>query len=149
MKEMEQSAAELLRETKIEVDAATYVLLSLTSEQWTTLLSDPELSPRMSVPFMIFYDGREVTLLLDEDDFANVRGAVRDAKAERGFRLLTFDVELDLNTVGYLALAAKILADANVSVVPLGAFSRDHLLIKQDDLAAALKALGPHVAELC
>ncbi len=149
MNEMRQSAAELLRETKIEVDAATYVLLSLTSEQWTTLLSDPELSPRMSVPFMIFYDGREVTLLLDEDDFANVRGAVRDAKAERGFRLLTFDVELDLNTVGYLALAAKILADANVSVVPLGAFSRDHLLIKQDDLAAALKALGPHVAELC
>lgn len=149
MNEMRQSATELLRETKIEVDAATYVLLSLTSEQWTTLLSDPELSPRMSVPFMIFYDGREVTLLLDEDDFANVRGAVRDAKAERGFRLLTFDVELDLNTVGYLALAAKILADANVSVVPLGAFSRDHLLIKQDDLAAALKALGPHVAELC
>jgi len=149
MNEMRQSAAELLRETKIEVDAATYVLLSLTSEQWTTLLSNPELSPRMSVPFMIFYDGREVTLLLDEDDFANVRGAVRDAKAERGFRLLTFDVELDLNTVGYLALAAKILADTNVSIVPLGAFSRDHLLIKQDDLAAALKALGPHVAELC
>lgn len=146
---MTKTPRELLRETRIEVEAATYTLLSLTAEQWETLLSDPELSPRMTAPFMIFYDGREVTLLLDEDDFSNVRGAVRDAKTESGFRLLTFDVELDMNTVGYLALAANILAEADVPVVPLGAFSRDHLLIKQDDLAAALKALGPHVAELC
>jgi hypothetical protein len=144
-----KTAAELLRETKIAVDPATYVLLSLTSEQWEILLQDPSLSPRMTAPFMIFFDGREVTLLLDEDDHANVRGAIPDAKTERGFRLLTFDIELEMGTVGYIALAAKILAEGNIPVVPLGAFSRDHLLIKQNDLAAALKALGPHVAELC
>lgn len=146
---MKQSATELLRETRIEVDAATYALLSLTSEQWEELLRDPELSPRMTAPFMIFYDGREVTLLLDEDDFAKVRGAGREAKVEAGFRLLTFDVELEMNTVGYLALVAQLLADGNIPVVTLGAFSRDHFLIKQNDLAAALKILGPHVAELC
>lgn len=146
---MTKTAAELLRETRIEVDAATYALLSLTPEQWEELLSDPELSPRMTAPFMIFFDGREVTLLLDEDDFAKVRGAVRKAKVEIGFRLLTFDVELEMNTVGYLALVAEILAGGNIPVVPLGAFSRDHFLIKQNDLATALKILGPHVAELC
>lgn len=144
-----KNPVELLRETKVAVDSATYVLLSLTSEEWQLLLSDPDLSPRMTAPFMIFYDGREFTLLLDEDDFSKARGAIPEAKAESGFRMLTFDIDLDMGIVGYLALAANILADAEVPVVPLGAFSRDHLLIKQDDLATALKALGPHVAELC
>lgn len=144
-----KNPVELLRETKVAVDSATYVLLSLTSEEWQLLLSDPDLSPRMTAPFMIFYDGREFTLLLDEDDFSKAREAIPEAKAESGFRMLTFDIDLDMGIVGYLALAANILADAEVPVVPLGAFSRDHLLIKQDDLATALKALGPHVAELC
>ena len=44
---------------------------------------------------------------------------------------------------------ARILADDGVPIIALSAFSRDHLLVKQSDLANALKALGPHVAELC
>jgi len=43
----------------------------------------------------------------------------------------------------------EILAGAGVSVGALSAFSRDHLLIKQDDLGKALRVLGEHVAELC
>lgn len=98
---------------------------------------------------MIFMDAHEVTLLLDDIDFATLRHAVRDAKVERGFRMLTFDTVLDFNAVGFMAEVARILAEAGVSIIALSAFSRDHLLIKQGDLATGLKALGPHVAELC
>ncbi|HEX8921929.1 MAG TPA: ACT domain-containing protein [Pyrinomonadaceae bacterium] len=78
-----------------------------------------------------------------------MRYAVRDARVESGFRLLTFDVELDWNVVGFLARVTQILAEAGVSCGALSAFSRDHLLIKQDELGKALRVLGPHVAELC
>jgi len=104
---------------------------------------------RMTAPFMILMDKYEVTLLLDEIDFGTMRHALRDAKIEGGYRLMTFDIELDLNVVGFMADVSSILAAANVPIMALSAFSRDHLLIKQNDLANALKALGEHVGELC
>ena len=73
----------------------------------------------------------------------------RDARIEGNFRLLTFDIELDWKTVGFLARVTQLLADADISAGALSAFSRDHLLIKQDDLGNALRVLGEHVAELC
>lgn len=144
-----QSAAKLLRKARVEVAPETFFLVSLRHADWRKLLENPELSPRMTAPFMIFSDKFEVTLLLDEIDFATIRHAIRDARSESGFRLLTFDIELDFSVVGFLAEIARILAAAGISIVALSAFSRDHVLIKQDDLAKALKVLGEHVEELC
>lgn len=146
---MEENAENLLRKTRVEVAPETFFLISLTHKDWLKLLENPELSPRMTAPFMIFRDRREVTLLLDEVDFKTIRYQIRDAKTEGNFRLLSFDVELGFETVGFLALISKILAEANVSIVALSAFSHDHLLIKQQDLPKTLKVLGNYVAELC
>jgi len=103
----------------------------------------------MTAPFMILMDKYEVTLLLDEIDIANIREGIGEAKVEGGFRMLTFDTELDFDVVGFMAAVSGILADAGISIIPISAFSRDHILIKQNDLAKALKSLGPHVRELC
>jgi hypothetical protein len=103
----------------------------------------------MSAPFMIFRDKWEVTLLLDEIDFGTIRHAILAAKTEGNFRLLSFDIELDFNVVSFMAEISRILAEAQISIVALSAFSRDHILIKQADLPKALKALGEYVAELC
>jgi hypothetical protein len=78
-----------------------------------------------------------------------MRHAARDARIEGDFRLVTLDIELGWNVVGYLARVMAILAEAGISCGVLSSFSRDHLLIKQDKLGAALRVLGPHVAELC
>ena len=140
---------ELLRQTRVEVAPATYFLIGLRHEEWQRLLENPELSPRGSAPYMLLRDSMEVTLLLDESDWQTMRHAARDARVEGGFRLLTLDIELNWNIVGYLARVTAILAAASISVGALSAFSRDHLLIKQDDLGKALRVLGEHVAELC
>jgi hypothetical protein len=145
----ETEITELLRRARVEVAPATFYLVGLRHEDWARLLENPELSPRGTAPFMLLKDEHEVTLLLDETDWRTIRHAVRDARVEGDFRLLTFDLELDWKTVGFLAHVTRILADARVSTGALSAFSRDHLLIKQDDLPAALRALGEHVAELC
>ena len=139
----------LLKKTRVEVAPDTYTLVSLSHENWRKLLENPELSPRMTTPFMIFQDKFEVTLLLDEIDYEKIRYSILSAKSQSGFRLLTFNIELDFTVVGFLAFVAKILADANISIIALSAFSRDHLLIKQNDLAKALMILGEYVEELC
>lgn len=145
----EKTVSHLLRETRIEVVPSTFVLVGLSHQNWTRLLENPELSPAAESPFLIFRDGREVTLLLEEADWQRIRHIVRDAKMELGFRLLTLDIELPWTVIGYLARVTAILAAAGIPVGALSSFSRDHLLIKQDDLGRALRVLSEHVKELC
>lgn len=140
---------ELLRSAKIEVAAETFALVGMTREGLLDLLGDNSLSPRMSAPFMIFMDPHEVTLILDEVDLANMRRGLGGAKIETGYRMLTFNIVLELSVVGFMAEVSRILSDAGVAILPLSAYSRDSLLIRQDDLANALKALGPFVDEVC
>ena len=142
-------AAELLRRARVEVAPPTFVLVGMRDEEWRRLLESPELSPRAESVFMLLRDGREVTMLCEEEDWRAMRHAARDARAEGDFRLVTFDIELAWDVVGFLARVTEILARAGVTVGALSAFSRDHLLVKQADLARALRALGPHVEELC
>ena len=142
-------AAELLRRAKVEVAPETYVLVGMRHDDWRRLLENPELSPRAESNFMLLRDPFEVTLLLEESDWRAMRHAARDARVESDFRLVTLGVELGWDVVGFLGRVTEILAGAGVAVGALSAFSRDHLLVKQDDLAKALRALGEHVAELC
>ena len=144
-----QNADSLLSKSKVEISPEIFTLVSLQQNDWLKLLENPELSPRMTAPFMIFRDTYETTLLLDEIDFANVRNALENAKVESNFRLLTFDVELDFTVVGFLAEISRIFAEAEISIIALSAFSRDHILVKQNDLAKALKVLGEVVEDLC
>jgi hypothetical protein len=142
-------ASELLRRAKVSVAPETFALVGLRLEDWRRLLENPELSPRAESNFMLLRDPFEVTLLLEEEDWRAMRHAARDARVETSFRLVTLDVELPWNVVGFLARVTEILAAEGIAVGALSAFSRDHLLIKQDDLGRALRVLGEHVAELC
>ncbi|MDI1240951.1 MAG: ACT domain-containing protein [bacterium] len=146
---MNLSAAELLRSAKVAVVPETFALVGMTRAGLLQLLGDNSLSPRMSAPFMIFMDPHEVTLILDEIDLGNMRPGLGSARVENGYRMLTFNIVLDLAVVGFMAEISRILADAGIPILPLSAFSRDSLLIKQNDLSTALKALGPYVDEVC
>lgn len=145
----ERSAKRLLQKTRVEIAPETFFLVSLRHNDWLKLLENPELSPRMTAPFMIFKEKYETTLMLDDIDFKTIRHAIRDAKTEGDFRLLTFDIELDFSVVGFLAGVSGILAEAGISIIALSAFSRDHLLIKQNDLSKALKVLSPYIEDIC
>ena len=140
---------ELLRRARIEVAPEVYTLVSIDHKTWNSLLDRPELSPRMTAQFMILMDKWEVTLLLDEIDIEVLLPALSNAKIEQGYRLVTFDLILDLTIVGFMAEVSRILAQANIPIMALSAFSRDHLLIKQKDLAKALTTLGKHVDSMC
>ena len=144
-----KEAVELLAKSAVRISPETYCVVSVKDEQFRRLLDDPSLSPRMTSPFMIFKDPYEITLVLDEMDLANMRSGLLAAKIETGYRLLTFEIVMDHSVVGFMAEVSRILAEAAISILPISAFSRDSILIKQDQLPKALIALGPHVAELC
>ncbi len=141
--------AELLKRSKVEVAPETFVVLSVTHDMWLKLLEDPAMSPRLNAPFLIFRDYREVTLVFDEPDARPIAQALAGARVERNYRLLSFDAGLDFEEVGFMARVAAILADAGISILPLASFSRDHVLVKQQDLSKSLKTLQGHVAEVC
>ena len=143
------SAVEILKNTGVEVHADEFTILSVTKTEWSKLLQDNALSPSGRSPFLIFSEDREVTLVLNAADFDNIRHAIDGSRFERGFRLLTFTSAMEFTVVGFLAEVSRILAEAGVPIVALSSYSRDHLLVKQTDLATALKALGPHVDEIC
>ena len=143
------TARELIKKASVNVAAGTFSLVRLEQAAFARLLAASELSPRLDAPFMIFSDGREVTLLLDQQDLQHMRPGLGDAKLENDFRLLSFDIEMDFTVVGFIAEISAIMASANIPIVALSSFSTDHLLVKQTDLANALKALGPYVAEAC
>lgn len=145
----QSTASELLRTAKVIVAPESFVLVSLTREEFSELIQSSAISPAGIAPYMIFWDRHEVTLLLAQTDFAAVMSSVPVSRIESGFRLLTFDLIMDLETVGFLAEVSRILAVAGIPILAVSAFSRDHLLLRQDNLAAALRILGDHVADLC
>lgn len=83
----------------------------------------------------------EVSLTLPEELW-RASALTKTARRDDGpYRAVTFDLDLDLSVTGYLAPAAARLAAAGVSIVPQCAFLKDHLLVRADQLAAAVVAL--------
>ena len=63
-------------------------------------------------------------------------------RAERGWRLLGVQGPLDLSMVGVLARLATTLAGAGVSMVAIGTFDTDYVLVRDGDLPRAMSALA-------
>ena len=63
-------------------------------------------------------------------------------REEKGWKIITFDVELPFELTGFLAAITEMLAQRKVPVFALSAFSTDHLLIREAHLEAALRALA-------
>ncbi len=146
---MQNETRAILRHTGVSVHPDEFAVVSVEKENWAKVLQTPNAGPSASSPFMVLSDPYEITLILTHRDLDAARAALEGSRVEYGFRMLTFTVELDFNVVGFMAEISRILAEANISIFALSSFSRDHLLVRQEDLANALKALGPHVEELC
>ena len=96
--------------------------------------------------FANIVDKQETTVIIDETlyDKDNV------IEIEKGWKLLTFDMVLPFELVGFMAAVAKVLADVKISILPVSAYSTDHILIKKENLSKTkeeLQKLGCNVIE--
>jgi hypothetical protein len=84
----------------------------------------------------------EVSLTVAEEVWATspLRPSARQDAGP--FKVITFNLDLDLAVTGYLAPAAEALAHAGVPIVPQCAFLKDHLLVPAEQLPVALTTLA-------
>jgi uncharacterized protein len=90
----------------------------------------------------LIVDKDEVSLIIPADalsDFAaRLPGHVASQKF---FRLITFDIELDMDLAGFIARVSTMLAEAGVPILPLAAYTRDHILVPANQVEIAMTAL--------
>jgi hypothetical protein len=99
-----------------------------------------------STAFATIRTATETTVVVEE----TALDAFDATDVERGWRRLTFEVELPFDLVGFLATVATALAEADVPVFVLSAHRTDHVLVKTAHLETAvtrLEALGCTVAD--
>jgi len=96
--------------------------------------------------FANIIDKNETTVIIEQSkcDGKNV------IDIEKDWKILTFDMVLPFGLVGFLAKVSKALADEKIPIFAVSAYSTDHILVKEKDLARAkekLKELGCVVEE--
>lgn len=137
---MSQTIEEALRQAKLVVDAREYALLRLPPR---TITAAAGVLAEISEPFCaLIVDKDEVTLIIPAEAVPDFAARLRDhVAAASSYRLITLDVELEPNLVGFMARISAALAAAGVSILPLAAYSRDHLLVPSAQADTARQAL--------
>src|SRR6185503_10295785 len=82
-----------------------------------------------------------LTLVLAEADWRVLSPAFPHARVERPYRVIAFDQDLPSDLVGFLAAITRALADAGVPLLAACGYARDYVLVREDDLGTASKAL--------
>ncbi len=140
---MSQTVEDALKAAKLYTDNQVYRMIKLPARG---VVAAAGVLAEINEPFgAVILDKDEVTLVLADEalsDFA--RRLYGHTASASTYRLITFDVELEPTLTGFMARVAATLAQAGVTILPFGAYSRDHLLVpsEQFDKAwAALKAI--------
>jgi len=93
----------------------------------------------------------EVALTLPRAAWPADGALAAEARVGDTWRVLTLDIDVELDVCGYLAPAVERLADEGIPIVPQCGFLKDHLLVpadRLDDAVAVLEGLirGARVA---
>ena len=87
--------------------------------------------------FATIRDENETTVIVEQDSCDESMAE----EAERDWKRLTFDLVLPFDLVGFLAMVAAVLAEEDVSIFTLSAYSTDHVLVKVEDVEPAVRKL--------
>jgi hypothetical protein len=144
-KELPPGLSHVFAQTQLHTDDTEYVVISFAPEH---VVEGLFLFSRLGVPFSTaVVDKDEVTLLLPWDSWYQVRHEADVYAEARGYRLITFDTPTDLGLVGFIATLSSLLAEAGISIYSVSAFTRDHVLVQEEDLGRAVEILGAFFEE--
>lgn len=137
---MTQTVQQALQAAKLYTDELTYSLVALPPNG---IMAAAGVLAEIGEPFAtLIVDKDEVTLIIPSDDVPDFATRLRNHRLSAAtYRLITFDIELDQSMTGFMARVSEALAAAGVPILPLSAFSRDHLLVPADKFDAAWSTL--------
>ena len=136
---LEPGLRRLFAATRLYTDGRPYALVSLPRDQMrpATILFGGLADPFAAM----IVDKDEITIVMHEMDWSLAGRGLQGMRAETGYRLITFDLALELSVVGYMAVASRLLAEAGIPILPIAAYSHDHLFVRDGDFGRAWKAL--------
>jgi hypothetical protein len=137
---MAQTVEQALSEAVFYTDDEDYCLIRLPARAVTAAAS---IIAEVGEPFgALIVDKDEVTLMTYSEVADEFRARLKNAHiSETIYRLITIDVELEPELIGFMARVSAALAAAGVTILPYAAFSRDHLMVPQVQVKTAIDAL--------
>jgi hypothetical protein len=136
---MSQTIADALQGATFYTDGETYRLVKLPTAAITAAAG---IIAEVGQPFCgLIADKDEVTLIIPDDAVNDFASRMPGHVVGKRYALLTIDNELEPDLIGFMAVISKALADNNVGVFPYAAYTRDHILVPQDQLDTAIAAL--------
>ncbi len=102
------------------------------------------LDPRAALPAWLSAADGFVSVTRTADELSIIcseEHVPSDVRTERGFRLLKVEGPLPFDAIGIIARLAGVLAAAQISLIPIGTFDTDYVLIKDDISALAIATL--------
>lgn len=125
--------------TKLKLHQHDYMILSLPVENKEKAL---DLFKYLSTFNSITIDTDEISVIVSSHDWRRLEKEFPVHTFEGPYSIITFDIVLDLNLVGYLSVITALLAEAGISVFAISTYLRDHILIKSGDVEKAMKLLN-------
>jgi hypothetical protein len=130
----------LLRQARWQARPERFVLAALEPNERVLVL---QLLAGVVAPFMqLIAEPERLTLLLPQSDWRSLRPAFPHARVQAPFRVISFELDLPDDLVGFLAVASRALADAGVPILAICGYTKDHILVREEHLERALAALG-------
>ncbi|WP_019177728.1 ACT domain-containing protein [Methanomassiliicoccus luminyensis] len=117
-----------------ELTKDTEIRASVRKKEYT-LAKVSSIPPGDDRIFAIVTDGSEISVVAETGLPLNV------TEEEKPLRIISFDTKLPFDLIGFLAYITKLLADQNISLFAISAFSTDHILMKEVYLDKAVKVL--------
>lgn len=97
--------------------------------------------------FAVIQDKNEITTIIEKRNLPAEEVIDVD---EDDWRIITFDMLLPMNLVGFIAKISGAIAEEKINILYVSSYSTDHLLVQEKDLGKAvlkLKKLGCRVKE--
>jgi hypothetical protein len=124
-------------------------------DDYTIVSMDPseahqmrQVLPSFSSFSSVTFDSAEISLIVKSDEWREVKESFKSHHEEGPYRLITFDIVLDLSIVGFLAVVSEVLAEEDVSIYALSTYLKDHILVKREDSKRAMNVLKK-IVETC
>lgn len=138
---MTLSTRDALKQTVLVTDDQRYVMVKLPAPAITL---GAGVVAEVGSPFSaMIVDKDEVTLIVPDEAVEEFERRLKGVAvvSAAGYRLITFDIVLPPDLVGFMAAVSAACARAGVSIIPLGAYSRDHILVGEAQFDTAIDAL--------
>jgi hypothetical protein len=88
--------------------------------------------------FLVAQDNDEVTIVTEE---GNLEGVKYDS-AEKWFKLIEIQVSAPFVATGFLATITGAIAAKNLNLLVVSTFSKDYILVREEEHQIALQALS-------